>query len=39
MFYDKNYALAKPERRRVALSNFKGYDETKVWRNLPTPTA
>lgn len=35
MFYDKNYALAKPERRRVALSNFKGYDETKVSRNLP----
>ena len=35
MFYDKDYALAKPERKRVALSNFKGYDETKVTRNLP----
>ncbi len=35
MYYDKNYALAKPERRRVVLSNFKGYDETKLSRNLP----
>ncbi|MDE7192241.1 MAG: hypothetical protein K2O35_07225 [Clostridia bacterium] len=35
MFYDKDYALAKPERKRVALSGFKGYDETKVSRNLP----
>ncbi|MDE6870193.1 MAG: hypothetical protein K2J75_05645, partial [Clostridia bacterium] len=35
MFYDKDYALTKPERKRVALSGFKGYDETKVSRNLP----
>ena len=35
MFYDKDYAIPKPERKRVALSNFKGYDETKVSRNLP----
>lgn len=35
MFYDKKYALEKPERKRVKLSGFKGYDETKVSRNLP----
>ncbi|MDE6275281.1 MAG: hypothetical protein K2M75_01945 [Clostridia bacterium] len=35
MFYDKDYALTKPDRKRIALSNFKGYDETKVSRNLP----
>ena len=35
MFYDKEYTFAKPERKRVSLSGFKGYDETKVSRNLP----
>lgn len=35
MFYDKNYALAKPRRKRVLLSGFKGFDETKASRNLP----
>lgn len=35
MFYNKDYALTKPERKRVVLSNFKGYDETKISRNLP----
>ena len=35
MFYDKDYALAKPKRKTVALSGFKGYDETKTSADLP----
>lgn len=35
MFYDKNYALAKPKRKSMALSGFKGYDETKTSHTLP----
>lgn len=35
MFYDKKYSLVKPERKKILLSNFKGYDETKVSRDLP----
>lgn len=35
MFYDKKYSLPKPERKKAVLSNFKGYDETKVSRDLP----
>jgi len=35
MFYDKKYALSKPERKRLILSNFKGYDENKLSRSLP----
>ncbi len=35
MFYDKKYSLTKPERKKILLSNFKGYDETKVSRDMP----
>lgn len=35
IFYDKNYALTKPKRKKVALSGFKGYDETRLSANLP----
>lgn len=35
MFYDKDYALIKPKRKSVALSGFKGYDETKISTDLP----
>ena len=35
MYYNKKYNVAKPERKKVALSNFLGYDENKKSRNLP----
>lgn len=35
MFYEKTYRMKKPERKRVPLSNFAGYDENKISRTLP----
>lgn len=35
MYYEKKYTVRKPERKKVALSNFAGYDENKKSRDLP----
>lgn len=35
MYYDKKYNVAKPERKKVPLSNFLGYDENKKSRDIP----
>ncbi|MDE6189748.1 MAG: hypothetical protein K2G37_05635, partial [Clostridia bacterium] len=35
MFYKKSYSMRKPERKKIPLSNFAGYDENKISRTLP----
>lgn len=35
MFYDREYTIPKPKRKKVILSGFKGYDETKLSSDLP----
>ena len=35
MYYSKKYNVRQPERKKVALSNFVGYDENKISRDLP----
>ena len=35
MFYEKKYSIRQPDRKKIALSNFAGYDENKKSRTLP----
>ncbi|MDE6757672.1 MAG: hypothetical protein K2O95_07885 [Clostridia bacterium] len=35
MFYEKKYPARQPERKKIPLSNFLGYDENKKSRELP----
>lgn len=35
MFYDKNYLIDKPDRKRYKLSSFKGYNKSYVANSLP----